>query len=413
MVRKIVSVAIPVLVIPWLVSVAAADSDFVCKIRAAGGDYTNLAVWEAAIESDLTAAGSQVFRVSSFGSYINTDDGTGVTFSGGGTGLLKHINTASNAYVVNCSGTILTGTVNIPASGNSFVISDTGQRIGLAVAECYHDWTNGLNHNNRSVVIDGWTANTSHYVVVRAPAGQRHNGIPRKGSGYAGFALEINDWNSNVLTANVPYTRVSGIIARNLQSDDFCFSVTDDCVIEGCIALGSGGNRGIAYGRRCIVRNNLALDAVAGFLSGAYTSGAMVNNNTAIDCGTGFGYHDVQNSGGSVYLKNNLSKCSTDFAAFPGGGIFSISYCASADGTATNFGGTGNRALQTFTFKNPTNDDFHLLWTDTGAQNFGTNLTADAQCPFTDDIDGERRKGQWDIGADEIPMPGGTVVTLR
>ncbi|MBA4386463.1 MAG: hypothetical protein C0404_00695 [Verrucomicrobia bacterium] len=65
---------------------------------------------------------------------------------------IQQLVTASNAYVVNCSGTILTGTVNIPASGNSFVISDVGQGIGLAVAECYHDWTNGLNHNNGAVI---------------------------------------------------------------------------------------------------------------------------------------------------------------------------------------------------------------------------------------------------------------------
>ncbi|MFH1522119.1 MAG: hypothetical protein ABIF18_04135, partial [archaeon] len=76
-----------------------AANDFVCTIRstigtgAGEGDYDKLSTWEAAINSDLTAATSEVFVVSDIGTYVaGTDDGDSVTFTGGGTGILVHIN---------------------------------------------------------------------------------------------------------------------------------------------------------------------------------------------------------------------------------------------------------------------------------------------------------------------------------
>ncbi|MBA4389247.1 MAG: hypothetical protein C0404_14835, partial [Verrucomicrobia bacterium] len=73
----------------------AKPQDFVCKIRASGGDYVNLNAWQTAIKSDLTASNSLLFLVSGPGSYSSaTDDGMPVTFSGGATGVLRHVNSA-------------------------------------------------------------------------------------------------------------------------------------------------------------------------------------------------------------------------------------------------------------------------------------------------------------------------------
>ena len=46
---------------------------------------------------------------------------------------------------------------------------------------------------------------------------------------------------------------------------------------------------------------------------------------------------------------------------------------------------------------------------DTGAQDFGTNLAGDPDLAFVDDIDGELRPAPWDIGADEVVAGTGQV----
>ncbi|MEA2007005.1 MAG: hypothetical protein U9O20_02480, partial [Patescibacteria group bacterium] len=43
--------------------------------------------------------------------------------------------------------------------------------------------------------------------------------------------------------------------------------------------------------------------------------------------------------------------------------------------------------------------DFHLQSTDTELKDAGTDLTLEG---FSDDIDGDTRSGDWDIGADEM-----------
>ena len=64
-------------------------------------------------------------------------------------------------------------------------------------------------------------------------------------------------------------------------------------------------------------------------------------------------------------------------------------------------GGAGNQTNQVFTFVNEPSFDFHLSVSDSGAIDYGTNLSADLQLPFSADIDNITRIDPWDIGADE------------
>lgn len=57
-------------------------------------------------------------------------------------------------------------------------------------------------------------------------------------------------------------------------------------------------------------------------------------------------------------------------------------------------------------FVNEAGNDFHLDSSDTAAKGAGTNLSADAQYPFSTDIDGETIT-TWSIGADAAS--GGTI----
>ncbi|MBA4388584.1 MAG: hypothetical protein C0404_11420, partial [Verrucomicrobia bacterium] len=199
--------------------------DFICKIRSslATGDYTNLSSWAAAIRSDVTDVNSKVFPVSNRGTYNRaTDDGAVVTFTGGGTGVLKHITIGNAAYVVGCGGTIQAGPVSCPSG--SFTISSSGRRIGGAVAECYNDWPNGMPD---VLTMAGWGGNAVNRARIVAPAAQRHTGKPFDGTGkFTGFAIaggmQLNspvDCVGLVVSGNVGYVGASvrfekGIVYR-------------------------------------------------------------------------------------------------------------------------------------------------------------------------------------------------------
>jgi outer membrane protein assembly factor BamB/PKD repeat protein len=114
---------------------AGVPAAFVCTIGATGADYPTLAAWEAALRSDLTAeTASRLLAVKGRGTYAAADDGRGVTFAGGGTGTLRHINAAGVAFVTDCRGAIQAGPVTC-ASGNTFEIADGGHPVWGIVAE--------------------------------------------------------------------------------------------------------------------------------------------------------------------------------------------------------------------------------------------------------------------------------------
>jgi hypothetical protein len=67
---------------------------------------------------------------------------------------------------------------------------------------------------------------------------------------------------------------------------------------------------------------------------------------------------------------------------------------------------TGLRSID-LDFVNAAANDYHLAAIDTEAIGSGTDLSADANLPFSTDIDGDTRPaGAWDIGADQIAVAG-------
>lgn len=120
-------------------------------------------------------------------------------------------------------------------------------------------------------------------------------------------------------------------------------------------------------------------------------------NCTAIGAGAGRGFWCAS---GTMTGKNCLADNNT--TDFVNSGTFTGNNNASGDGTAL---GTSPRTSQTFTFASGT--DFHLASGDTGALDYGADLSGDGSFPFSDDFDGVTRSGTWDIGADEYVAGGG------
>jgi len=377
--------------------------DFVCTIRASGGDYATLSAWEAAVESDLTSPASLVFSISDRDTYDPaTDDGTAVTFTGGGTGTLKHVSVAGKVYVVACAGAVQAGAVTC-ASGHAFTISDAGTQVGLAVAECYNDWPDGLADRVR---VEGWTTDAEHHVVIRAAAGQRHDGTPGSAGAFTGFAVKTTANYQTLFDLRERYTVVEGVIASLGHASGYGFRAEeDDVAVRSCIALDAKGtNTGFfsAFQSLGLFSNDLAIGCRIGFGTANYAYGRFYNCTAIRSVSRGFSM-GAGITQGNLCLRNCLAVGSVDEDfRFQDSADTVVEHCASGDETADDAGGDGNRTNQTFAFVDEAGDDYHLAATDAGAKDRGMDLSADPVLPVDTDMDGEVRGDAWDIGADEV-----------
>lgn len=279
------------------------------------------------------------------------------------------------------------------------------------VAEVYNDWPTGLPTN---IYLDGWYSDANHPPVIRAAAGERHTGKRLSAGNYTGAALAGTVYEDAIFDVNDPNFQISGLIldvipARGggIRSRYGSSMHAQNCYFEGLIINNCSKLHGIELtGENDNVRvsNVLVTNGAAdsyGIMVGLRAN-AWVYSCSIVDCGTGV-YIDSSHAAADIVLKNILCHGNgTDFVRANSLGTLSVSNCASSDGTASTWGGTGNRANQTFTFEDEGNDDFHLSSSDAGAKGYGADLSGDANYPFNDDIDGDTRSAPWDIGADQV-----------
>ena len=389
------------------------DNDFVSKIRATvgtgenDGDYDKLSLWEAAIESDLTLATSQIFTVSDRGTYdYLTDDGQAITFTGGGTGILKHLNTSNKVYIVAVTGTVNTGIVVVDSSAHTFTISDTGQQIGRAIAECYNDWPAGLNDR---VKIDDWTTNADNYVKVYTPISERHNGILKDESGdYTGFALRDSIYvvsSQKTIEVVKNYTVIDGLIVvaaeqwigYGIKSDNDGSVIKNNIVYREIAREGIIGS-GITFyntsGEGTTVYNNIVYGSTeARWGAGLRGSVGKAYNNTVYLAGCGINSQFEYNNN----LKNNIVIDSQ-----------TADYCGSTNGTRSNNISSDVTAPGADSLINQTFNDIAFISTTPDSENLHLQSTsvaidagADLSATFISDINGMIRADFWDIGADE------------
>jgi hypothetical protein len=400
--KLILAAAMPLLLalllsgMPAQTAGATPDTDFVCKIRASGGDYTGVKAWDAAIACDITASSTQVFTVSDIGTYVTGDDGDSVTFSGGGTGTLKHISTFDKALVIDCSGTIDAGTVTCDGSGNTFEISDTGDQIGDAVASLYNDWPDGLSEYYIDLSTD-WTTDSSHHIKLwtdPALSGtegpNRHNGTAESGfyfkytaSSY-GIVMRVSNVIVDGIEAQAPncnpcwfYNTSNGF--ANMLKNSILHNLNGLCynagasTIENCIIYDFGGT-GYSVVRFGTVRNcSIYADSGVGSYSGQIiVRNAECYNVLCWNANSGVGYNDYYS-------------CTGD-------------YNVSSDNSAPGSSSLHAQTLTDIKWESTTSGSENLhLQPGSCARDTGTELSA----YFTNDIDGDTRTGSWDIGADE------------
>ncbi|MBA4388654.1 MAG: hypothetical protein C0404_11785 [Verrucomicrobia bacterium] len=426
---------------------AGVPAAFVSKIRSSGGDYTNLATWAAAIQSDLTSK-TTLFTVSDIGGYTNSsDNGKSVAFPGGGRGTLRWIDTNAApliAVVWNCTGTIQAGVVT-NASGHTFTVSDAGTPTEslLFTVSARGNYDPAADDGKEVTFAGGGkgtlrhinTANVAYITECRGASGTGTvicNGghtFTVAGAGsriFTAVAEGYNDWPASGQSGGVSLT--AGWVA----DEDHCVTIRSAAghVHTGKLKNSSNQYTGFAvnggidtsslrytrlYGiilcggdiatgewgsvNRLVSSRNMVLrGGNVTFANTVLAGGTFVYNAHGAAFYNCTGMFDY-NGAGTTWYVNCLGRSGFNWrtsAPQP-----QLSHCTSQDATACAwdvFGGIneGNATNRLYSFVNAASNDLHLAATDTGARGLGSP-------GLGPDVDGEERFAPYDIGADEAP----------
>lgn len=284
----------------------------------------------------------------------------------------------------------------------------------IAIAECY-----GFRSVD-AVNINGWTADETRYIVVRAATGSESK-IPWSD---AAFTIASTDYFATIQISE-QYVRVERIQIENFRTMNnlgdegagiyISSAPSGSITIAGCNVRKvnpagtsdtcAGIDCGDGYDGNMYVVNNLFTNFKHGVNLRVPTSASyVIYNNTAANCVVYglFTFGDAQPNQEYRVMRNNLCVGNgLDFSAFSSTISRSIyENNVSSDATAPTSSVSGlvfhNRAV---TFVNSASGDYRLANTDTGARYAGANLSADIDYPFSTDLFGTTRIAPWDVGA--------------
>jgi hypothetical protein len=289
---------------------------------------------------------------------------------------------------------------------------------------CY---ANGTTADTTAVTIDGWGTAQQNFVKIYTPVNTSEVGVSQRHSG---------KWDeSKYILTNSEYTYTIIISSGYVFLDGL--QVYSNVTYKGAVYLGGQNDPVINSIKNSILKSNSNPD-VRGIYATNWQMTYYIYNNLIIDFSIG-----IHRADGNTYIYNNTVVNSNEYGIFSGGWRVGMAKNNIVQNCANGFEGaftagsdynisdiSGDAPNATFTggtadvqFVNEAGYDFHLAQTDTTARGAGANLTADANLPFSTDIDGQLRNpagAGWDIGADEgtvefvstVMQSGGNFSTL-
>lgn len=279
----------------------------------------------------------------------------------------------------------------------------------LFVASIEGDWTQG---DSTTVLIDGWTTNSSYFITAITDSDARHPGY-RSTSDYI-----LAPTATRGIACKEAYTVIDGLQIDATTSSGVGIWFLDDpnfARVSNCIITGDGGDRGIQISglagssiTTIYINNDIIHDVGNRGIDIDHDSAEVYVSNVTIHTTSSVG---IYAQAGSTIAKNNLVENPSN--GYLGTFHSSSDYNTSGDGTST--GGGNDRINQTFTFINEGANDFRLTSGDAGAREHGTDLSGDGNLPFNDDIVGRTRpiSTNWDMGAYEADAPGAPAASPR
>jgi hypothetical protein len=388
-----------------------AATEFVCAINKTGEDYNTLALWEAAMDDCGDITDGTVFT----GDWDNQSgsdiaDAAGITWdSGASNGTLIHM--TSTQYLIDVSAGTLDDDDTVSDGTNSFQVNGTPDST-IIVAECYDD----DGDMTAGCTINGFTADSSNYVKITAPVGERHDGTA--GSGVVIDVSSspnqnpINIQDNNVVIEWLEITGWSGAAGYQIRYGIVAGTAFNP-LIQYNIVHDSGSNannktqHGIRWDRAGRAYNNIVYN-VGGH---GIREGAGYGGNVYIYGNTVYGFNEADDNSDGIKVgnsspgavKNNLviELGTTGGLCFSGWGSTTHDYNASSDSSATgtnslDSGDASPPSTSDFVSVTAGSEDLHLV---AGAVEVDEGV--DLSGTFTLDIDNTTRPATWDIGADE------------
>jgi hypothetical protein len=304
--------------------------------------------------------------------------------------------------------TLRTVTVK-PSAGDytSLAGAEAGETHDIVAIDRQLDIACYAMNDTTQAAFAGWTTDATRYVRVYTPSTERHAGTWDTSK----YRLSVTG-DTCLLVTSGTYVRVEGLqvhCTETAATVKACLfnagqSRFSQTICRGSYGTGTSGGYGIYQdGSGATVRAwNCLIYDISGWTSGfgagcSHQTGtaAYFSNITVQGCAFGFGTV----AAGTV-LKNCLAQDCSDGTFDSFGSPFEA---ASTNNTADVGTPPGsNPQTGEVTFADEAGDDFHLSASDTVAKGLGTDLSGDANTPFSDDIDGQTRGATWDIGADQI-----------
>lgn len=271
---------------------AFAVTQFTVTVNKSGNDYSTLQTAESALDdagniTDGTVKCGSWDGCSGTCDASNMIDAEAVTWdAGASTGTLIHL--TSTQYMIDVTGGSLADndTIN-DGDGNTFNINGTPDSCIVKI-EAHKD--NGTL--TAGVDIDGWTTNSTNYIILTAGSGSQHGMV-------AGAGVVI-DPSSNITNGN-------GVIHINEGN-----VVVEWMEIKGFEVAFSGTVRGIMgnlSSANAIIRNNIIHDSDNGDVARTYqgiaiTRQYIIENNLVYNMGDE-GITQIDSFGTTIYVDNN------------------------------------------------------------------------------------------------------------
>lgn len=255
------------------------------------------------------------------------------------------------------------------------------------VLECYDD-SASFDDN---MALDGAICNSSYFRIIRPASGQGHDGTPINGV-YFVCTTDIDVFNIVESYSSIQDLIVKLTINSAAQRHCFVYNEINYVSFIGCIANdaansgagvahGLGGGGGIGYFVDCLSCNC----DVNGFrIWPSDSNQVFLYSCTSVNNGQ-YGFYNFA-ALNSPIVKNCCASGNTTADWGNGGGGWTKVTCTAEGANPTYVNASGN--------------DFHLAAGDTVCRGNGTDLSADGNYAFDDDIDFSTRVA-WDIGFDE------------
>jgi hypothetical protein len=288
------------------------------------------------------------------------------------------------------------------------------------------------------VGITGHATGPANYIRVYAPVSASEVGVSQRHSGTFSTGFQLRSTNGDTIQNYDAYFRVEGLTIQatvnatgwygGIQS--FPTGVSDvrisHNIIKGVVTAGNPAY-GIMVGTNTANVHRVWNNIVYNFPNSTAETGigidieegvAYVFNNTVYNCQVGITrYSSVGGSQATnnVSINDALNAAYTDYLHLGSAPAVTQSNNVSSDATATGAGSQTNKTAYAAYFVStiPGNEDLHLrstsfnLWGSNGG-----DLSADANLPVTEDIDGAPRVRP-DIGADEFGGPAGPPMLVK